>query len=155
MYSIFRPFVFPKTAICVFRVIGIGSRACFSLSRGFNQRCIPGPWTDIHTHTHKHTDTQTRTRPQETAGCVGCMWRHLEEVKRKRERCLSLLPCSPRHASAAPHNSSLCSALLRFPKYVFQLNLPQTQSARGKFASIVLMMLSTVVSVNLDAGLKP
>lgn len=62
VYSIFRPFVFPKTAICVFRVIGTGSRACFSLSRGFNQRCIPGPWTDIHTYTHIHTETHTPSR---------------------------------------------------------------------------------------------
>lgn len=83
VYSIFRPFVFPKTAICVFRVIGTGSRACFSLSRRFNQHCIPGPWTDTRTNTS--TYTQKYTRPQETAGCVGCVWGHLEEVKRKNE----------------------------------------------------------------------
>lgn len=112
VYSIFRPFVFPKTAICVFRVIGIGSLACFSLSCGFNQRCIPEPWTDKHTL----TDTHTSTRPPETAGCVGCMLRHLEEAKHKKEGCHSLPPSSLRHASAAPHNSSLCSAQLRFPQ---------------------------------------
>ncbi len=133
VYSIFRPFVFPKTAICVFRVIGTGSRACFSLSSGFNQRCIPGPWTDMHTHidtyTHRHA------RPQETAGCVGCMRRHLEEVKRKKERCLSLLLCSPRHASATPHNSSLCSALLRLPN----LSLPKISCKHSPLETNLLL----------------
>lgn len=84
----------------------------FSLSCGFNQRCIPEPWTDKHTL----TDTHTSTRPPETAGCVGCMLRHLEEAKHKKEGCQSLPPSSLRHASAAPHNSSLCSAQLRFPQ---------------------------------------
>lgn len=82
--------------------------------------------TYTHTHTHRHVYTQTHMCPQETAGCVGYMRRHLEEAKRMKERCLSLLLCSMRHASAAPHNSSLCSALLRLHQ-----NLPQTQFTRG------------------------
>lgn len=87
VYSIFRPFVFPKTAICVFRVIGIGSRACFSLSHGFNQRCIPRPWTDI----HKHIDTQTHRqihalkRQQVALAVCGDTWRKWSI--RKRDAC--------------------------------------------------------------------
>lgn len=62
-----------------------------------------------------HTDRHTSTRPPETAGCVGCMLRHLEEAKHEKEGCQSLLPSLARHASATPHNSSLCSSQLRFP----------------------------------------
>lgn len=109
--SIFRPFVSPKTAICVFRVIGTGSRACFfSLSRGFNQRCVPEPRTDVPTHRH--------TRPQETAGCVCGVRGHLERAERVRERRPPLRLCSACHASAPPHNRSLCSALPRLPRSV-------------------------------------
>lgn len=81
------------------------------------------------------------------------MRRHLEEVKRKKERCLSPLLRSPRHASATPHNSSLCSPLLRLPKYCmsFTKNLLQTRSARGEFASTCLILLSAVVWVRLEA----
>lgn len=63
-----------------------------------------------------HWQTHSSTRPPETAGCVGCMLRHLEEAKHRKEGCQSLLPSSVRHASAAPHNSSLCSSQLRFPE---------------------------------------
>lgn len=79
LFSPKQPYVYSGSLV-------FGSRACVSLSRGFNQRGIPGPWTDTHIHTARRTNTQARTRPQETAGCVGCMQRHLEEVKHKRER---------------------------------------------------------------------
>lgn len=75
VYSIFRPFVFPQTAICVFRVTGTGSRACFSLSRGFNQRGIPEPWTETHTraHTHRWRHVYTETHTPSRDGRLRCL----------------------------------------------------------------------------------
>lgn len=91
VYSIFRPFVFPKTAICVFRVIGTSSRACFSLSRGFNQRCIPGPWTDLHTHidTYTHRHTHALKRRQVALAVCGDTWRKWSVRKRDACHCFS------------------------------------------------------------------
>lgn len=137
VYSIFRPFVFPKTAICVFRVIGTGSRACFSLSHGFNQHCIPGPWTEAHTHVGTYTGRHTHALKRRQVALAVC-----EDTWRKwsvRKRCLSLLLCLLRHASAAPHNSSLCSASLTLPKYGFHQNFLQTPSTGGKFTSFLLI----------------
>lgn len=87
VYSIFRPFVFPKTAICVFRVIGIGSQACFLLSRGFNQRCIPGPWTDLHTRAGTQTlrFVHALQRQQVALAVCGDTWRKWSI--RKRDAC--------------------------------------------------------------------
>lgn len=91
VYSIFRPFVFPKTAICVFWVIGTGSRACFSLSRGFNQRSIPGPWTDIHTHIDMYTHRHTHTLKRWQVALVVCedTWRKWSIRKRDACHCFS------------------------------------------------------------------
>lgn len=91
VYSIFRPFVFPKTAICVFRVIGTGSRACFSLSRGFNQRSIRGPWTDIHTQIDTHTNRHTHTLERQQVALAVCedTWRKWSIRKRDACHCFS------------------------------------------------------------------
>lgn len=115
VYSIFRPFVFPKTAICVFRVIGTGSRACFSLSHGFNQLCIPGPWTDVYTHTnsntHRHIYTETHThalkRRQVVLAVCGDTWRKWSV--RKRDACHRF---SARRATLQQHLITVPSARL-------------------------------------------
>lgn len=57
----------------------------FRLAVGLISAAYLGPGqARTHTWTRLHTDAHTR--PPETAGCVGCMRRHLEEVKRERER---------------------------------------------------------------------
>lgn len=105
----------PKQPYVYSGSLELAVRRVFCLAVGLISAAYLGPGR-LYTHARRHTNTTIRTRPPETAGCIGCVWRHLEEAKHKKERCLSLLPCSPRHASAAPHNSSLCSALPGLPK---------------------------------------
>lgn len=130
LYSIFRPFVFPKTAICVFRVIGIGSLACFSLSCGFNQRCIPEPWTDKHTLTDTHTHLHALQRQQVVLAVCWDTWRKRSIRKKDATHCLP-----PRCATLQQRLITVPSAQLSwgFPKYIFQLKL--TQAERGKLSS--------------------
>lgn len=151
VYSIFRPFVFPKTAICVFRVIGTGSQACFSLSRGFNQRTIRGPWTDIHmqidTHTYRHTHTLKR-RQVALAVCEDT-WRKWSIRKRDACHCFSA-----HRATLQQHLITVPSAQLcwDFPNMFFTKF--SSQSVWGECHHGLSWISSVLVLVNLESGLK-
>lgn len=120
----FPPICFPQNShMCIQGHWCLAAARVSRLAVGLISAAFLGPG-QIHTYTH--TQTHKHTPSRDSRLCIGCVQRHLEEVKhkrageterkweRERERCPSQLPHSPCHASATPHNSSLCSALLGF-----------------------------------------
>lgn len=110
VFSIFRPFVFPKTAICVFRVSGTGSRACFSLSHEFNQRNIPESWTDTHTHIDTYADRHTHALKRQQVAFAVCKdtWRKRSVRNRDARHCFSARRATPQQHLTTVPSVQLC-----------------------------------------------
>lgn len=98
MYSIFRPFIFSNTAICVFRVIGTGSRLSFLLSSEFNQRGILGA---LDRSTHVLGDAHILRRWQVV--CAVCVRTPGRSEAGETEMLVTAHQC---YASAEPHSTA-------------------------------------------------